>query len=614
MSKTNHNKRKTGCAEIGSNHHTAMKTAKWYVTTDVEIENADGTMSIKKQKQQVTDPAKKAVFDDFARSILDICTHDPKTGHFHVFRSYGGANKWSECGKTSAAIAFVYQELSQHQHHPTKEFITDVLSRPELFPFCGGDDMAPFAGPTFIRDGIMYRNTFRDSGVPFDPTPITDDEKAILTDLMGGIIRTNLCNLRGDKTFDELVAIIHDTKNDAEFPFRYLMHNIAVNYMRPGFNIRTNLALVGQPGGMGKSYINQIMKRMLGFDMVISPSDPTSKFNDWMVGSSLVVWNEIEDCTYDKTFNTMVKRVTIDSTVSINKKQATQRAIPNMINHWFFSNQLMPYKLDATDRRTIFIRTFNGSLEECDARKEFADSFSTAHDDSDIARIFAKFLHTMVLDFDVLKYRQTEVAKDAIEQSATLFEEFMREESLAGLYSTDPSRDTKTRKYITLRMMDLVDAYKAWCANNNLKTPRRSEVDMGLKNMPGCFTKLNGRWFVEPGLSKFRNGTPMNVSLDTHIASQSSYQAQVTAQASNTQQPTTPTPQAIQKPISTASTPSQTTPSTPTTVIDTKPDTKPTDESTTPPNVNTNANTDASMKKLRGQELVDEIKRKRGLQ
>lgn len=536
-----HNIREAGCSEISTNRHEVVKTAKWFITVDVEVENADGTKKIKTQKQQVTDPATKSALDTFARSILDICTYDPKNGHYHVFRTLNGANKWSECSKVHDALAYVHQELSQRPHCPTKEFIADVLRKTELFPFCGGDDMAPFAGPTFIRDGIMYRNTFRDSGVPFDPTPITNDEKEILTGLMGGIIRTNLCNLRGQKTFDELVSIIHDKTNDAEFSFRYLMHNIAVNYMRPGFNIRTNLALVGQPGGMGKNYLAEIVKRMLGTDLVTSPSDPTSKFNDWMVGASLVVWNEIEDCTYDKTFNTMVKKITVDSTVSINKKQATQRTIPNMTNHWFFSNQLTPYKLDATDRRTIFIRTFNGDFAENDDRKEFADNFSSTHNDTDVARVFAKFLHTVELDFAVLKYRQTEVAKDAIEQSASLFEEFIREESLAGLYHTDPTRDTKARPYITVRVNDMLDAYRAWCSSNGLKTPRRSDVTAGLKAMSACFTKSNDRWFIEPGLSKFRNGVPLNTSLDAHVASQSAYQAaQAPIQKSTVQAVMTP--------------------------------------------------------------------------
>ena len=264
---------------------------------------------------------------------------------------------------------------------------------------------------------------------------------------------------------------------------------------------------------------------MLGTDVVTAPADPTSKFNDWMVGASLVVWNEIEDCTYDKTFNTMVKKLTVDSTVSINKKQATQRTIPNMTNHWFFSNQLTPYKLDATDRRTIFIRTFNGGFAENDARKVVVDNFSTAHTDTDVARVFAKFLHTVDLDFAVLKYRQTEVAKDAIEQSGSFFDEFIREESLAAYFHVDATRDTKTRKYITVKVNELLDAYRSWCSVNGLQTPRRSDVSAGLKAMSACFTKSNDRWFVEPDLLKFRNGVPFNTSLDAHTASQASYQA-----------------------------------------------------------------------------------------
>lgn len=577
------NIREAGCSEISTNRHEAVEKTKWFTTVETEVENADGTKKIKTQKQLVTDPVTKSALDKLARTILDICTYDPKSGHFHVFRTINGANKWSECAKVADAIAYVHQELSRQPHTPTKEFITDVLKKPELFPFCGGDDMAPFAGPTFIRDGIMYRNTFRDSGVPVDPTPITDAEKDLLTDLMGGIIRTNLCNLRGQKTFDELVAIIHDTANDAEFSFRYLMHNIAVNYMRPGYNIRTNLALVGQPGGMGKNYLAEIVKRMLGTDLVTSPSDPTSKFNDWMVGASLVVWNEIEDCTYDKTFNTMVKKITVDSTVSINKKQATQRTIPNMTNHWFFSNQLTPYKLDATDRRTIFVRTFNGDFSENDDRKAFADSFSSTHNDTDVARVFAKFLHTVELDFAVLKYRQTDVAKDAIEQSASFFEEFIREESLAAYFYTDATRDTKTRKYITVKVKELLDAYRSWCAENGLKVPRRTDVSAGLKAMSACFTKSNNRWFVEPGLLRFRNGVPYNTSLDNYTASQASYQA--------THAPTPLTPV-----------------------------TQPTLKTVQPIAVNGNGNagsgsgSGSAVKHKHGQELVDEIKKKRGLQ
>jgi len=508
MSQFQIHERKAGCNGFTSDPQTDMVITEWYDTQSQQIKQADGTIKHVAKQVLVTDPATLDIYTEFGKEVASICTIDTAKDDFHVWNAQSQTHQHIK--KRDHAVGIVHRELTKklgEDNTPTKDFIDKLLNRPAYFGQSGGEGFWPFGPPTFIQNGLVMRNTFRDAGVKPDmSTPLTDAEKHILTDLLNGIIRINLCNLRGHKTFDELFAIIHDTTNDAEFSFRYVVHNIAVNYMMPGYNIPTNLALCGQPGNIGKNLLVGIVQRMLGDTLVGEPHDPTSKFNEWLANKTFIFWNEIEGHSNDSTLNSLIKKCTVDQWVPIQQKNKDQRMIRNMANHWLLSNSLFPYKIDATERRTIFIRTFHDPIDAYEKdRQRFADKVAS-YNDTDMARALAKFCHYIDLDMDVLRYRETELTRLVHTSSGSPFEQFMTTESLKGLVT--PDKKPSGRIYYAVRLSDLVSDYAVWAKTYGYPALTASKMKAEMAAHSKWFRAANGRFYLEAGLLKARGGMP----------------------------------------------------------------------------------------------------------
>lgn len=485
-----------------------------YTTTEI-TDAATGKKHAFASLTPDTNPANLAVYNDFARAIAGICVPNFAKREWSIY--INTARKWNDYSRKTDAANVIHRELKNHPDgQPAMDFIEWMMNDASMWDVSGGDGFWPMGDHVFMKNGVIMKNTYRNDGIniPINE-PFTDDEKTMLSDVINDIIRINLCNKRGNKNFDELWDIIHDTANDDEYEFRYVIHNIAMNYMRPGFNIRTNLALCGQPGGMGKNYLENLMVRMIGQSLCTSPSNPTGPYNEWADNHTFIVLNELQNQSNNDEFNQKIKTTTIENTIAITQKYRDQRMVSNMANYWLFSNSLTPYKTDSTDRRTIFIRTFNDeSTSITDGRKRAADDITSKYDDDDVAHALAKLCHYMEIDTDVLKYRQTELAKKVIANSFSLIEQFLKSENLADYISTDASKKSDKNQYIKIN--DLFNGYNAWAKSLGYEQITKPHFKSEFSAHPDWFKFSNKKWWVLDGFIDARDGCPVDVDPDEH--------------------------------------------------------------------------------------------------
>lgn len=461
---------------------------------------------IKTQYTSINDAEEISMYHEMANTVMKITTRDTSSGTWNVHRHGSG---WQIYKKQSDAMDVIISEIPKHDPQspaPTKHFLEWMMDTASLWPlYSTAPGFYPMGPYVYEHAGIYYRNEWVENGI--NPTlPLTDDERTIIAEWLNGIIRINLCNRRGNKTYDEIMNIIHDKHNDSEREFRYVIHNIATMYMRPGRKIPTNLALCGQPGGMGKNYIRNIVQKMLGGNMCTIPADIDGKFNEWAINKTFILLDEIQNRPAD--FNAFIKKYTTNTEIGANIRYIGTVDTINMGNYWIFSNTLKPYNTDSTERRTIFIRTFHDSEPVIEQqRKTFATAMAEKYDDTYIATLFAKMVHEINIDRDVLKYRETELAAQIIGSSGTGFEKFMKSENISAALD----------KQHRIRIADLTELYNAWAVIHRFNPESKTDIRTQLEQKIGKWVKRaanDSRFIVAPGLTTYRNGVPPNIDAD----------------------------------------------------------------------------------------------------
>lgn len=461
------------------------------------------------------DPDMVDEYQNQTKALLSSYVFDKSDSQHYVFNKKH--QTWQSISSQKNAAATLLTEIRTNPpagYNPnngepeiSNYMVEYVTEHPELQGAFGGECQMPFAGHMFFRDGRIYLNSWRDQSLVVDLTvPLTPDEESIVTSMLN-IIRINLANLRGEKTFQELADIINDSSNHTEFQFRYIVQNMAVCYMRPGYNIRTNLALCGQPGGVGKNYCASLMETMLGRNLCHHTKEFTSQHNGWIYGKTFVLLDEIENADKNPLFNTFVKRNTVESTVTVREMRKDEVTVQNHITYWLFSNSLFPYKTDATDRRTIFIRTLHDSDSDFEqSRIAVMRNFAEKHSISDVARAIAKFFHMINLDIAVVDtYRKTDLSRYIQDQSKNSLEKFFMLSDLSCCIKQELGRS----RWMLSR--DWKSYYLKFCESHELKQIPNATSELVVFSWR---YKSGKNFYVDiEVLEKYRNGWPYDTEV-----------------------------------------------------------------------------------------------------
>lgn len=125
----------------------------------------------------------------------------------------------------------------------------------------------------------------------------------------------------------------------------------------PGEKVSFCPLITGEQG-IGKSYLLQVMKCVLGINHVteVTTENLSSDFNTWAENSSMIFVEEIMASGKREMTNRMKTYLT-SPTLMINGKGINLRKITNRVNFMLFSNEFTPLFLEKDDRRFLVYRS-----------------------------------------------------------------------------------------------------------------------------------------------------------------------------------------------------------------------------------------------------------------
>ena len=188
--------------------------------------------------------------------------------------------------------------------------------------------------PFFTYQGLLCFNEFLPSSVPSSVPHNAKKAKRIFREL--------LLTLTGK---EEYVEMLWDY-------FAWWVQN-------PGHKIKWSPLIQSAQGG-GKSMLGDIMQAIFGFanTKIVEPGSITSDFNDWAVGCTALVVEEMFVPGHDRmrAMNSMKTLVT-NETISGRIKNESMRVMLNTTNVVFFTNFHSALFMEESDRRFMVIES-----------------------------------------------------------------------------------------------------------------------------------------------------------------------------------------------------------------------------------------------------------------
>jgi hypothetical protein len=153
------------------------------------------------------------------------------------------------------------------------------------------------------------------------------------------------------KPFLDHMAFLFPHEGDRELVLDYL----ALLVQKPAEKIRFALLIRGAQG-TGKSWIGNLMERIIGTPNVVRPSNDevTSRWTAWMEGAQLAIVEELMTLGRLEVANRL-KPVITDPTIRIEEKNCSIYSIPNCLNFICFTNHEDTLKIEHGGRRWLVV-------------------------------------------------------------------------------------------------------------------------------------------------------------------------------------------------------------------------------------------------------------------
>lgn len=153
------------------------------------------------------------------------------------------------------------------------------------------------------------------------------------------------------KPFLDHMAFLFPNEGDRELVLDYL----ALLTQKPAEKIHFALLIRGVQG-TGKSWIGNLMERIIGTPNVVRPSNDEviSKWTRWMEGAQLAIVEELMTLGRLEVANRL-KPVITDPTIRIEEKNCSIYSIPNKLNFLCFTNHEDALKIEHGDRRWLVV-------------------------------------------------------------------------------------------------------------------------------------------------------------------------------------------------------------------------------------------------------------------
>jgi len=153
------------------------------------------------------------------------------------------------------------------------------------------------------------------------------------------------------KPFLDHMAFLFPNEADREMVLDYL----ALLVQKPAQKIHFALLVRGSQG-TGKSWIGNLMERIIGSPNVVRPSNDevVSRWTHWMEGAQLAIVEELMTLGRLEVANRL-KPVITDPMIRIEEKNCSLYSIPNHLNFICFTNHEDALKIEHGDRRWLVV-------------------------------------------------------------------------------------------------------------------------------------------------------------------------------------------------------------------------------------------------------------------
>jgi hypothetical protein len=309
----------------------------------------------------------------------------------------------------------------------------------------------------------------------------------------GRLIRDFLLKnaLNDQRPFADIEAEL--TNPEARTPTKWALNWFAHLYQRPGVALSTALWLISVQQGIGKSLTGGIMSELVGLRNAVNAdqSEMTGEWSDWIVGSSLVVADEV-NVTEKKSFYSRQKAWIGSRSISVRKRGVGQWSIPNIMNWMYLTNDLQPIRIDSADRRNMLIMSTN----DLDQAMSVIESIKPILDDAKRFRAalaeLGAWLDSIKIEDDLIRRAiDTELKDDLIEATRDAVESFVLDQVEIGAW--------KQGHFLTND--ELRDRYFAWCDATSAFAGYRSQ-----NHLRNGLVRLRARGMVDTKATKKARG------------------------------------------------------------------------------------------------------------
>ncbi|GEM_PF-479550 len=124
--------------------------------------------------------------------------------------------------------------------------------------------------------------------------------------------------------------------------------------------MKTSFVFTGDQGAGKNTYFSYVLKPLFGMSQcrIVESSQLESDYNPYMLNTFFIAFNEIAYDSKSRTkLNNKIKGYITDEEVTINDKWSKMFDIENRMNCVFFSNSMVPIKIEPSDRRFTVIKT-----------------------------------------------------------------------------------------------------------------------------------------------------------------------------------------------------------------------------------------------------------------
>jgi hypothetical protein len=356
---------------------------------------------------------------------------------------------WEPVGQR-AAQSLLKEHWSKINHVEIEPRLIEEVIRRTMLPVVTGVLASPVASEWVEYDHRRFLNL----GVAprLAPSELGDDGR-----LFFDFINRNICtDGRDGGTIRQEVL----SSDSILSPTRWVWHWLAHQYQRPGLPLSTALWVISVQQGVGKGLFADIFRDLLGRSntTVVNAAELKGDWNDWMVGKTLIVADEI-NVVEKKSFYATIKRWIGNPTVAIRKRNVGQFEIPATQNWLFLTNDPSPITIDRADRRHMFVEAEN-DLGEADRvieplRPILADPQRRR---AALAELGA-WLDSIPIDETLLRRAlQTGLKDEVVEATTPPPERWFREEVEGGRWKLGTSLPTDT----------IWERYKNWATEQGV--------------------------------------------------------------------------------------------------------------------------------------------------